>query len=287
MIRVVPQTTKRRERVRRMVLTDRDQRTVMWINEVGVATREHVQETFFGPGGRSRCQQRLTLLFRQRYLDRLPGRTPNAPDIYCISRRSTKGIRLIRAAGAAVDLARRPSGSRLQHTLQLLGCRVKLVRACADAGVTIVRWLRERDLLEMMGSSGILPDAYIQLSRVNSSGEEKKSAFFLEVERSDKADRALREKFRRYGKFYYWGDFKRKFGVGALRVLVLIGSDYGILPERRVEKMAALAEETRVTFLRFAPLAVFLEASTEEVLTDSIWRRPGETDLSPLFQANV
>ncbi len=284
MMRAPPARRLNSRGARMMILTARDREIVVWVSEVGIATREHVQAMFFPAGSRSRCQYRLTLLFRYRYLDRLPRRSPNAPNVYYLSRRSINGLRLIRASGIEVlDLSRRPGGSRLQHTLLLVSCRVKVVKACADAGMSLMRWLNERELLGTMGSSGILPDVYFQLGRVAPGGEVKRSGFFLEVERSDKTDRALREKFRRFGDFYYGGGFEERFGLKALRVLMLVGSDYGIRPERRVERMAQLAEGSGVTFLRFAALERFLSTPSHEALTSPIWRRPEEAEPVGLF----
>ncbi len=267
-----------------MVLTGRDREIVGWVAAVGIATREHVQAMFFGPGGRSRCQHRLMLLCQHRYLDRLPGRAPNDPDSYRVSQRSVNGLRLLRVT-AAVDQVRpsRISSVRLQHSLDIVSCRVLIARASFEVGLDLRVWLSTSELAPLTSAAGILPDAYFQLCRVDRAGHEKKSAFFLEVERSDKSDRALKEKFRRYGEFYYGGGFEEKFGARALRVLVLLGSDYGIRPERRVEKLAALAERAGVTFLLFAPLAAFLATTPSDVPTAPMWRRPGEAGPVGLF----
>ncbi len=276
--------TTRKSRQRRMILTDRDRQIVRWVAEVGIATREHIQAVFFGSGGRSRCQHRLGLLFGNRYVDRLPRRYPNEPDTYYLSRRSVNGWRLLRAAGIVGHVhASRVSPTRLQHSLDLVSCRVQMTLACRQAGFNLLTWLHTRDLVHLTSTAGIVPDAFFRIARSNPDGEEKKSAFFLEVERSDKSERALTEKFRRYGEFYYGGGFERKFETRALRVLVLIGSDYGIVPERRVEKLARLAERTDVTFLHFAPLATFLRTRAADVLRDAIWKRPGTEGWVGLF----
>src|SRR2546427_3689084 len=79
-------------RLRRFTPTARDMEIVCWVRTVGVATREQIQKMFFGPAARSRCQNRLTLLFHERYLDRYPDRTRNQPDVYFISRHSVNGV---------------------------------------------------------------------------------------------------------------------------------------------------------------------------------------------------
>jgi len=266
---------KSRKRLARMVLTERDKKIVAWVNTTGVTTRQQVQTLLFDPGSRSRCQRRLTLLFRNRYLDRLARRGAAVPDVYCLSRRSMNGIRLLRASGVDVSRLRPPSSARLQHVLDIVSCRVQITRGCADAGMQLLNWLGERDLVDLIATEGILPDAYFRVARNDTSGNEKKSSFFLEVERSGKSDRAIREKFRRLGSFYYDGRFLDRFDGKSLRVLFLVAADYGIEPGRRIERLVELAGAVRVTFLRFATLNEFLDASAQEALTTPIWRQPG------------
>ena len=268
---------------KRMMLTARDQNIVRWINDVGVSTREQVQALFFGRGSRSRCQRRLTLLFSNWYLDKLPRRRATLPDVYYLSRRCTNGLRLLRAAGLRPVKLRPPSPMRLPHLLDVISCRVQITRACAERGVQLIHWLDERDLIDLVASEELLPDAFFRLCRRTAKGEEKRSSFFLEVERSDKGERTLAEKFRRYGDFYYNGAFERRFGTRSLRVLVLLGSDYGIVPEKRVAKLAGLAEREGVTFLHFAPVTGFLTTHPRDVLTKAIWTRVAGSSPIALF----
>lgn len=276
---------RRAGRIRKdsMWLTARDVEIVRWVYEARVTTREQVQRLFFTGGGRTRCQHRLALLLKHRYVDRLEGRPKSAPDVFFVSRHAVRGVRLLRMLGLEdpLDLqAVAPEG--LQHRLDLMACKVQLLAASRATGLLLDGWREEQELASVMADAGIVPDAYVQVVRTTAEGE-KRSPFFLEVERSDKSERVLREKFQRYGVFYYGGEYERRFGVKALRVLVLMGSAYGILPERRCEKLAALAADTNVTFLRFAPLETFLALSPYDVLTGPIRRRPGDANLVPLI----
>ncbi len=268
---------------RAMVLTARDADVVRWVYDAGVTTREHIQRLFFTSGGRTRCQQRLSLLFQHRFLDRLEGRPASMPDVYLVSRRAFRGVRLLRASGVDEPLdLQLVAPQRLQHTLDLVSCRVQFLLAARAPGIALVQWREEGELASSMGPAGIVPDAYVQLARTATHGE-KRSSFFLEVERSDKSEQVLREKFQRYGAFYYGGEYERIFGTKALRVLFLIGSSYGIRPEHRCAKLSALAEEARVTFLRFTPLDAFVALPAPEVLVAPIWRKPGEPEPTPLL----
>jgi hypothetical protein len=259
----------------------RDCEMVSWVYEADCATREQLTRLFFSAGARSRCQTRLTLLYRNRYLDRIEGRLPNQPDVYVVSRRSINGLRLLRARGQ--DAVPRPlAPARLSHQLAVNACRIQFLLACRGHGFELLRWLDEEELRSLMPSHHILPDGYCLIGRLTEQGE-RRSGFFLEVERSDKSDRLLQEKFRAYGRFYYGGEYERLFGSRALRVLVLVGESYGIRPERRVAKFAEIAARANVTFLRFAPLRVFTDETPAELLGAAIWHRPDQGALSSLF----
>jgi len=200
-----------------MWLTSRDVEVVRWVYDARVTTREQIQRLFFTVGGRTRCQHRLSLLLKHRYLDRLESRPASTPDVYLVSRRSFRGVRLLRASGLDDPLNLQAiAPERLQHTLDIISCRVQFLLAGRVPGFAFAEWRQEEELRAVMGNFGIVPDAYVQLTR-QSDGGEKRLAFFIEVERSDKSERLLKEKFRRYGAFYYGGDYERLFGTKALR----------------------------------------------------------------------
>lgn len=75
---------------RRMLFTRRDGQILSYVLKMGPVRRDHLQRLFFTPGAASRCQRRLTLLYQNRYLDKLAGQPVNAPDVYFISRRCTR-----------------------------------------------------------------------------------------------------------------------------------------------------------------------------------------------------
>jgi hypothetical protein len=278
---------KRKQHARevRFMPTARDRSIVLLTSAVGIVTREHIQRLLFGPGGRTRCQERLALLVRHRYLDTFPRRSVNAPLVYHLSRRCVNGNRLLRATGRGHEVrSKRVPLARLQHTLDIVGCRIQVLRACEETRFSLISWLDEEELAGLMARDGIVPDAYFQLSRRTPDGE-RRSSFFLEVERSGKSERALIEKMRNYGKLYYGGRFQELFRTAALRVLVLVGSDYGIRPDQQVGRFATLAGELGVTFLRFARLDWFVDAPSGRVLLDRHWRKPQDEELAPLFES--
>jgi hypothetical protein len=277
--------TRGRKKKSAMVVTNRDQQIVRWVAEIGLCTREQVRKLFFGPGGRSRCQFRLTLLVRHKYLDTLPGRWPNAPAVYCLSRRSSNGLKLLRTCGVNLDEVRPTVRRRLlDHSLSLVDCRIQFELACRGSSATIECWIDEARLLEMTAAAGIRPDAYFELSWNSETGR-KCAAFFLEVERSDKPERTVKEKFLRYGRFYHGGEFRHRFGMTALSVLVLVAPTYGIRPERRIQQMSETASSVKLTLLRFASLEELLALPPARVLTANVWRLPGDAEQRPLISS--
>lgn len=264
------------------VPTERDRQIVRWVHDAGATTREQVQRLLFSEGGRSRCQERLTLLVHHRYLDRLPGRRLNVPDVYVLSRRCVNGNRLLRSDGLVIRKQRIPE-AKVQHALEIADCRVQFLRGAPAAGASVAQWLNEDELVPLTTRRGLLPDAYFQLIRETPSGE-RKASFFLEIERSGKAERLWREKFRRYGELYYGGAFEQLFGSKALRVLVVLSGEFGARPERIIERLAAMAAEMRVTFLRFTSLQDLVECHWASVLAASIWRRPGSDEPGALLR---
>lgn len=270
-------------RPERMVLTARDQQLVKWVYDAPLATREQLQRLFFTPAGRSLAQRRLTLLYRNRYLDKLPGRAVNALDVYRLSRRAFRGLRLLREMCPQEAIRPRPiAEAKVDHALDIASCKVALIISCQAAGFALPVWLREDELSERMQATGILPDAYFQIARPG-PGRPTTASFFLEVERSGKSEKALEQKIRRYGDFYYGGKYETAFGTKALRVLVLFGSDYGMNPQRQIERCLMIARRLEVTMLRFATLDTFLSCPAARLLAEPIWHQPRDEVLSALF----
>ncbi len=264
-------------------LTPRDIEIVRWVHGAHIATREQVQKLFFTNGGRSRCQHRLTLLHRNRYLDTVQRSSPNHPNIYYLSRRSVNGLRLLRSIYTEETVkARAVSQIQIQHTLDIGSCHIALIKACNATGYSLRFWLGMDALAKHIQTAGFIPDAYFQICRSTEDGE-KMSGFFLEVERSGKSEQALEKKFRLYGELYYQGLYEAQFGTKALRILFLVGSDYGINPQRQIEKLIKICNKLNVTIFRFAPLKDFLALEPASTLFADIWRQPKEDRLSGLF----
>ena len=148
--------------------------------------------------------------------------------------------------------------------------------------MTLRFWANEEQLAPLTAQYGFIPDGYFQTQRESTAGSSL-AAFFVEVERSLKSRRQLQERFKRYGDFYYSGEYGRIFGTKALRVLFLVASEYGINPARQLETYSKMCEHIGATFFRFAALEQVKNLPGAEMLHAPIWRQPGATDPRPLF----
>ncbi|MFN0146543.1 MAG: replication-relaxation family protein [Dehalococcoidia bacterium] len=262
----------RRRRLRPLRLTARDERVVRLVAELGATTVAQVQLLEFGERNRSRAQTRLGLLRQAGFLETLPGRAPNEPAVYLVSRRGQRALGLDEDAERAP--LRRVAYGRLRHDLAVNDCRVHLLRAARKPGVTMVRWLPEDALRKVTLAHGLVPDAFFQVAR-QAGDLSPQSSFFLEVEVSEKGERALRQKLTNLGAYYYGGRFEQDFGTRALRVLVLVKPEPGASGERLVQRMTGLGKLVGVTFLRVAELNVFLAVPPPELFRRPIWSQPG------------
>ena len=269
----------------RDVLTERDVAIVRWVYEARLATREQIRQMFFTRGGRSLCQDRLTALYRRRYLDRLPNRPVNEPAVYYLSRRARRGLELLRASRSTSAIQPfRVATARVRHILDITSVRTVFTQAAREAGAQFRFWLNEEQLVERTGGFGIIPDSYLQFSRATTEGL-KRAAFFIEVERSAKSRASLEERFRRYADFYYGGAYERLFGTRALRLLFIVGSDYNLNPIRHIALCIQLCERVGLTLARFVPQERFLAVASPALLQAAIWRQPSVPGLVSLFSS--
>lgn len=267
-------------RPRRITLTERDERVVRLVHELGIASVEQVQLLEFGERNRSRAQTRLGYLRRAGYLDSLPGRAPNEPAVWVVTPRAIEAFGLIGDDDSAP--IRRVKYGRLTHDLNVNDCRVQVIRACRQPGVELLSWRTEEDLRSTTIRHGVLPDALFKVERHDGS-RRPKSLFALECEISEKGENALRIKYANFGAYYYGGRFEQDFGTKSLRVLVLVRPEPGASAERLVRRMTGLAKMVSATFVRVAELDAFVATTPAELFHRPIWSQPGVDGPVPLF----
>lgn len=263
-------------------LTARDIEIVQLVHRYGAVRADQVQRVLFSPGAASRCQLRLTYLVQARYLDRLLRLRVNDPAIYVLTRRSTAGNWLLRARLGDAAIRRRPRLGPLDHLLAVNDVRASLERACRDLGWTLRTWQQPEELAPLLESERLIPDGYCQIERLV-DGQTRTSAFFLEVERVAKSREVLRSKLERYGALYYSGGYQERFGLRALRLLVVIADPYPSAQRPRAVSGCAEADRLGVTFARFAALADMVAGSSVDAVTRPIWLAPGKTEKYSLF----
>lgn len=268
-----------------MRLTERDERILELVWRTRALRDDQVQVALFSPGARSRCQLRLTLLVRNRYLDRLPRRLVNEPAVYVLSRRSVVGNRLLRQRFGDAEFRRHMTriGS-LGHLLAVNDVRVQAERASQELGWSLRLWQTADELRPILARYRLIPDAYFQIQR-RVEGEVRTSAFFLELERANKSSRVVESKLSRYGELYYSGRYQDVFGTRALRLLLVFANDLGTATGAKMAQALDLAQHLGVSIARFAALDSLKTLSPSASLSAPVWWQPGQSGPVPLFRA--
>lgn len=179
-------------------LTRRDQDVVVSVFWMRALTRELIQELHFTRGGRTRCQYRLTWARRLRLLDTLERRSASERAVYILSRRSTRGLALLRQRYPE-EAIRRRLGVRgpLEHTLEVNRLRIRLMQACQATKVQLSVWLDETDLEPLRPQFGLLPDGYFEIRELR-DGCLVAQSYFVELDRSMQSVQTLQRKLARY-----------------------------------------------------------------------------------------
>ena len=276
---------------RPMRLTDRDVAILNLVLRARALRDDQIQLALFSPGNASGCQRRLTRLVGHRYLDRLPRRSVIEPAVYLLTRRSTRGNRLLRQVWGEAEVQRQMGRlGPIPHLLAVNDVRVRVERACVELGWQLIRWDTPEQLAEV-DLQGLLPDAYFQIRRLV-EGRPLTSAFFLEVERATKSHRVLRSKLERAFTLQSSGRYEHLFGTKALRLLVVFDT-LEADARRRTRAGLAAARDIGVPNVRFGYLPALKTTPPIECLIGRRWLAPelpnnttaqsAESEPQPLF----
>jgi len=254
-----------------MRLTDRDRAIIELVARARALRDDQIQMALFSANSTSRCQRRLTLLVRNRYLDRLPGRSVSEPAVYVLTRRSTAGNRFVRAQWGEIAFRNHMTkiGS-LPHLLGINDVRVRVERACFDLGWTLLRWRRSEDLQQRLQGQRLIPDAYFTIQQQPNS---PLASFFLELERSAKSLQVLRSKLLRYATLYHRQETQPR--ERSMQVLFVFDEPHSVGAFRRIEPAKREAERLGLPFVRFLELQPLRKVTAEAVLTEPLWIAPG------------
>lgn len=265
---------RRRQGIRRPG-TRRLEEILLTVHRYRLVDREIVQQKHFTPKGRSAAQRALTNLWWSRHLDKLPDRAINAPDVYLLSKRASRGLRVLEEL-VGIDEAR----SRLQHpatvghTLAVNHVRAQLEVAARANGLAVEAWQDELDLSNL-ASDHIVPDAFFQLGRVV-EGRRLVSGFFLESELAPVSRQHWRSRLNAYADFYYSGRYEVAFSLPSLRLLIVV-RDEGRQRRMILEEAAA----ARLTIVRLTTAQEL--RSAPDALRDAIWRTASEPEPRSLY----
>ncbi len=271
-----------------MRLTDRDCRIIQAVNDHRALLFDQI-EALFGMS-RSTAQYRLARLFHHEYLDRTfistASRAPASnPAVYTVGKR---GLRvLIDRFGYDRSQLRRPkrallSWQLLEHLLKVNDVRIIVTQAAALSGITVETWWDETTFRahpdyvtltnkrEQEQRKPVLPDGYFCLS--TSRG---KARFFLEVDLGTETLSKFAPQIKVYERYVASGQYQTRFSAKSLRVLVVTTT------RKRLNSLMRVTE--RVGGDRKYCFATIDHITKESVLTASIWKRLGNTDLSALI----
>jgi len=269
-------SNKRRKEPAGFRPTERDVAILALLRQCRALTGEQIRLCLWPAGPHdSRCQHRLTLLYRHGFTDRLPRAGVNQPAVYLLSRRAPEGLRLLQERGG--QPLRTQQLTRLtgpDHLLAVNAVRVRVLRGVRDLGWELPRWQSAEELRPALRAFRLIPDGYFQVRR-QVGGEPRLAGFFLEVERESRSLAVLRAKLRRYGQLFYSGGYAQRFGSKALRVLVVYAGEARSLPATRVAQGMVEAGRLGVTIARFTDLVSLTGGSAADLLLAPLWQAPG------------
>jgi len=264
-------------------LTERDKRIVRSVAEMKYLTCNQVCELYFASGARSNCQRRLTLLTEHRYVDKLPDRGQNEPDVYCVNRKATKAVKLLRQGLIEFKPQVARPIQQLDHVLLINDVRCRLERVCRSRNVDVSEWHDQADLAPNTRNAGFVPDGFFVLAWTI-DGRATSAGFFLEVERSPRSPAAMRAKYAHVVSFVRSGEYERRFQRRSLRLLVATSSTSLDLEREWTRRLASLAGQAALSFARFASHRELLSPAAD-LLSDPLWMKPDTRDACSLLPA--
>jgi len=258
-------------------LTARDRALVEAVWKMGYVTCDQLQDRFFTAGAHSNCQRRLRLLVAAKLIERLPGRPASRPAVYFVGSNARAGLRLLRAEFGRLDLRRRRRGRlQIEHLLAVNDLHCRLIRGCREQGYLLVDWRDQAQLAALGRSAGFVPDGFC-LIRAPVGDRVAVAPFFLEVERSPRARKAMLAKYQRVAAYVASGAFAAAFGRRSLRLLVLTASVSPAAEGGWARRLAQVAATAGLDFGYFSSLREFMAAGPASLFTADLWWRADPT----------
>lgn len=250
-----------------LILQPRDLQLLRELSVMRIADREQAK-LVAGFTSTTRANTRLLALTRAGLLRRFfLGYSGAKKALYSLSQKGAQ------VAGVPSRGPRRPQETMLvadffvehQLTINEIYCAFKY-RPIPVPQVTFQRWLSFHE--PVVPQINLIPDGYVEFTTPSGI-----IACFLEVDLGHETLSVWKEKARRYRELALSGEYRKKFRQERFRVLVLTSSERKLHSIRK-----AVAEVTQKIFW-FATLD-----SVRDGLFTSVWCRPADNKLTPLFE---
>lgn len=293
----MPKSKKRAKRYKRRtnppgihIQIPRDLDILQALYQHRVLRQDQLEQLFFK--SKERAQKRLRLLYDHRYVDRRflaeriggGGRKPN---LYVIDRR---GIDLLKEERPELDLVwhhsyKDLSDPYLKHALPLNDIMVAIHVACRILDCQVHDWQTEAQLkanhdrvkIHIDGGQRqwvtIIPDTYFFLW-----AHQRGFPCFVEYDGGTERSKVIKNKIRAYKAYYETGQYKKRYGYKAFRVLFVSKS------EQRVQDLKTWTEELNIVGHHWFWFGVLKQLSPDKILTAPIWHYAGSTEPRSLIQ---
>lgn len=210
----------------------RDLDVLLRIHEFTLLTREQIQRLEFSPSTASACKRRLTLLYHNGYVGRLPLPIRNAYGaaraIYFLERAGEQALAHAGLIEERSERFRRPEAPGelfLHHRMDIADVRVAFTVAARLHGHALNWWdeaaLRSRSAFRATGSgahaAALLPDGYFTLG--NGAAMD---GFAVEVDRATVPEERMRRRYIAYGELAATGAYRGSLPCDSLRVLTIV-----------------------------------------------------------------
>ncbi len=276
-------------------LTERDMAIVTTVYQYRALTREHIEQLFFSPTSRTRCWERLKLLYHAGYLLRTDqphtlseGRKPF---VYWLDKKGAELIAINRGIEFA-DVQWNPKahliGSQfLYHMLDTNTIRIAILQAAAKQTFVLAQWKDEATLRKELAADVVMvkkpqggsektfvvPDDYFELARLESRGRATDIwRLFVEIDRrtvtgqvsaSTQSKHDWAHKVSAYLSWFHSPVYLRRYQSTGGRVLTVTTG------ERRAAHLKAITEQAggRNRFW----FTTFVKATPDAVLSKPIW----------------
>jgi len=268
-----------------MRLTQRDTHILEAIHAYdGILSFSQIQHLFFS--GKSQAEQRLKLLYQNRYINRPDvNQRRRLPEmVYWLDKRGAEVVASLQGIPLReLGWRQEPRWFQVEHDLAVNDFRLTMNAALVkNPEISLESWIPESEFWSYPDTityaynshtlkRNIIPDGYFMLSH-----NRLRIRYLLEIDRSTEDNpRFLREKILPGMAYLKTQAYENRFGHRSGRWLVITTG------ERRLRNMLLQAKRARTEGLFY--FTTYAQLSVESILLEPIWRRADRDDLVPLI----